>query len=237
MIRGLKLLSSLIIMSVVFAAPAWAGVLATDNFNRADTGGTQVEQLGSPTGNWTTNVSAHFLKVLTNAAQIIDPGSDGGERYSGITWPADQYAQVKLPVTTADAGAGRGHGPACRWDTGGAHTGYRLVMNASGYELCRMVAGACSGSGASLSTGTGTKALGGETIRVECTGTGGTVTLRMFKDTVQFGGDISDSSANRILSGAAGIGFSSTSGATANLDDFQGGSFTSGGSRMPILFP
>lgn len=204
-------------------------MLVTDSFVRADSGATQVENLGA---NWTTNTAGKFYKLLSNAVRPVDGANDAVERYSAITWPADQYAKVTLPVTSL-AGVGTGYGIGCRYDTGGANTGYRLVFSRSGYELMRVVAGAAT----SLSSGAGTVVANGDTVSIECLGTGATVTIRMYKNDIQFGGDISDSNAARLLSGAAAITYSSAAGGSDNETSFEGGAMVSGGHASPIVFP
>jgi hypothetical protein len=184
-------------------------VLASDDFNRAN-----ANPIG---GSWTTAPNHNALQLLSNTCQPSSLAVDCGAYYSGITWPADQYAQVK--VTVNSTGTGVGPGLFCRQDTGGANTCYRLVAShaaANNIELGKFIAGAFTG------IWTRTQAFtDGDTLRLEVQGT----TLRAYLNGVQIGADTTDSS---IASGATGIAYSSLTSATTLVDDFEGGDFVSG---------
>lgn len=219
----------LVVLSVGWTAPGWAEtILATDDFNRADSGTTQVENLGA---NWTTNTGSttKFFKLLTNAVKPVDNANDVAERYSALSWPADQCSKVTLPTLSA-AGIGTGYGVGVRMDTGGAHTFYRFIGGGSGYELGRMVTGALT----SIASGSGTTFAGGDTIKL-CVSGSATVALSMYKNDVEFDLGHTDVSGSKLTAGAAGIAYSSAAGGSDNLDTWIGSSLASGGAGGLML--
>lgn len=83
-------LNKLIILFFLFAPlPAFARIIATDNFNRADGG------LGA---NWTTANSKEDPAIVSN--QVQDSSNTGttnaGAFWSANTWPDDQYSQIQI---------------------------------------------------------------------------------------------------------------------------------------------
>jgi len=197
-------------------------ILLTDTFSGAgqiDNGSTWDSVVDSI---WTAGSGA--VKIASGSLS-----SDWHVDAIGATWPADHYAQVTLASPQA-SGAGTGYGPAVRLTNSGGGTFYRLIGNASGYELGKVVAGSFSTITGSQ---TGTTFANGDLLRLEVTGTG-TVTLKMYKGAgggslVQFGGDQTDSSS-AINTGHAGMCYSSTEGTTPGIDAFEGGDFVGGGS-------
>lgn len=184
--------------------------MATDNFNRANE---------SPmAGNW-TNVQGEF-DLVSNAAQPQSLAVDSGARYNAITWPDDHYSQAKLTINNT-GGGGVGIGLLVRCSTS-AVTFYRLAIDhagASNMEIGRTVASAFT----SLSVQTAGAWTDGDTWKFTASGTGATVTLQVYKNGVQVGTDVTDSSANRLLTGQGGIFYSSAA-TSASLDDWDGGS-------------
>lgn len=71
-------------------------VLASDAFTNTD--GTV---LTSHSANWSIQFGADQLKILSNAVGVTATGNVRGNRYSGITWPDDQYSQAAV-VAVAD---------------------------------------------------------------------------------------------------------------------------------------
>lgn len=184
--------------------------LASDNFDRAD---------GALGANWTANSAESGTLTIVSNAVARGTDSDASAIYNAVAWPNDQYSEIT--IGTADTVVGNGMGPICRSPSSSVKTYYRLIVSSSGYELLKFVAG----GNTSLASGTGTTFAAGNTARLECTG-GATTTLRMYKNGVQFGGDITDSSSP-ITSGNAGIAYSSSSDET--IASWAGGDFSVGG--------
>lgn len=225
----------LILAALCSTAPAWGTgtQLDSDDFNRADTGGTQVEQLGAK---WTTNTSTKFFKIVSNAVKTIDTANDTMERNTNISWPADHCSKLTL-TTVSTSGLGTGYGVSVRTDTGGAHTGYRLVGATGGFELCRLVNGSCSaGGGGSIVSGAGTTFANGDSIELCAQGIGATIMFTMKKSDVEFSAGTTDSNAARLTTGSPGIAYSSTTGSTINADTWIGSSLAAGSQRGSMLF-
>ncbi len=186
-------------------------VLATDAFTGS--AGALGAQWNACTGETVT--TGFNLDGSGNAIPSAGGGGDCSDTNNAVTWPNDQYSEVVLAASGAN-GAGAGCGVTCRAATGSTVTYYRLVGNASGYELGKKVAGSFT----SLSSGSGTTFAATNNLHLEIQST----TLKMMKNAVQFGGNITDSS---IASGRTGIAYSSTDG-TTTIDSWTGGDFSSG---------
>ena len=188
-------------------------VLASDDFNRADNA-----DLGT---NWDAGVGeTDVFKILTNAAAFTS-NFDVDETWNVLTPPNDQYATSTLKATAAD-GVGIGFGVTVRRSVA-ARTYYRLVGNASGYELGRRNAGTFT----SMASGSGTTFAAADKITLEYFGS--TPTLK--KNGVAFGSPPTDSS---IASGRFGVCYSSTAAANDAIDAWEGGDFSGG---APLLRP
>lgn len=161
-------------------------------------------------GAWSITTNLDVYNIASNIAVAGALANDSGAYYSGITWPNNQYAKCTLVATHAD-GAGVGYGVMVRLDTAGSNY-YRLVGNASGFELVKKVAGTTT----SLASGTGTTFTAGDTIALQVSGT----TLTTYKNGVQFGSPITDAA---VATGNAGLGYSSTSSASDGVINFEGG--------------
>ena len=198
----------------------------TDNFNRANE-----TPLASP---WGSNTVDPEFKLVSNAAQPDNVFQDCSSRHTTAGLSADQYAQAKVSMTTGgDAGAGPGVTVRA---ASNAKTYYRLACQKTSpaVELSRFNAGTYT----FLATRTVTWS-DGDTFRVEVSGTGSTVTLKIFRNGSQLGADISDSDGNRITAaGSPGIAFSSGSVVTASVDDFEAGDLERGqGFNQQLLRP
>jgi hypothetical protein len=181
-------------------------ILFSDPFTYANGG------LATANANWPIHTgSVSFFQVSSNAVTLAAAGNDHVASYSGITWPDDIYAQVKVTVTgTADSGAGIG--PAVRM-VAGVESFYSMVCDhaaSNNIRLSRSLAGVHS------TLGNRTQAFtDGAVARLQALGT----VLTMSIDGVPLGADISDAG---IASGRAGIRYSSSE-TSASLDDFEGG--------------
>ena len=190
-------------------------ILASDAFNRADE-----TPLASP---WTQtfNTTRQFL-LSANTAIAEGVNLDCWMFMTGVTWPADQYAQGKVTVAGTSAGTGRGVLVRAQNITT-AKTYYRVVVSkavSNNVELVQFVAGAWSVLAQRTTTW-----VDGDVLRLEVTGSGATVTLKIFQNGSQLGADVSDSSADRITAaGNAGLGGSSTF-TSGNVDDWEAGDF------------
>lgn len=192
-------------------------VLATDNFNRAGPG------LGA---NWTTvtGMGAPQIEssttVRTNAV-----GTDSAARYSAITWPDDQYSQIKV-VTTASTQ--RGVGVIVRCATGAA-TFYGVYAKNLGATATVTLFESTAGTGVDLATTTTTFSAN-DVLKLEAIGTA----LKVYRNgTIISALSVTDAS---ITSGQAGILVFVDSGATTAAigDDWEGGDIDVAGGQ-PIV--
>ena len=185
-------------------------ILATDDFNGASNAdlGAQWDPCTGESG-----PNGFILTGSGSAGPSGGGGSDCSETNNAVTWPNDHYSEITFFATGAN-GAGSGCGVTCRAATGATVTYYRLIGNASGYELGKKVAGSFT----SLSSGTGTTFTAGDKMRLQLSGT----TWTCFKNGVQF----ATGTDSAIASGRAGIAYSSTDG-TTTIDAFEGGSLVS----------
>lgn len=189
-------------------------VLAADDFNRADA----AANLGAL---WTSRQgsSPNQYGIVSNRAQ---PGSFSASDlctfYNGATFPPDQYAQVAVYGITGTTNT-NGLGPAVRIRTDNIGGGssfldmYEMCINAAGsnnVSLNRWVAGAFT------NIAQRTQAFSdGDIARLAIQGT----TLRMYRNGVQLGADVTDTS---LTTGAAGMCLVSAMTAGA-LDSFEAG--------------
>jgi len=218
-----RLLSTLSLLFVLLLpVSGWAGVLATDNFTRANNA-----DLGTAWDENTGESEPGGFDIAGNTALPSNGGSDSSETNNSVTWPNDQYSQVTLTNPTAD-GAGSGSGPTCRAATGATKTYYRVVGNASGYDFGRKVAGTYT----SLNSGTGTTFAAGNTLYLEVKTNGANADWILKKNGTQFA---SGTDTSPIASGRAGIAHSSTS-TTADLSAWEGGDFAGGGSEITQFY-
>lgn len=181
--------------------------LATDNFDRAD-----ANDLGV---NWTEITGDPGFNISANRAVPDSLGADHGERYSALTWPDDQYAQVVLAALDG-TGAETGGGPALRVATDGANTLYRFPASASttvGATYAKIVAGLYT-----LIAQRDADFVVGDTFYAEIQGTQAVIK----KNGVQIGAALPTDGG--ITAGAAGIAYSSTM-TDLDLDDWEGGDF------------
>lgn len=197
-----------------------AATLATDNFNRADQ---------SNMTNW-LNTADHW-QVVSNTSTPTSFGSDALSVYDGsVSWPADQYSQAKLTVTST-LGGGRGPGVVVRAVTTGPSY-YRAVLDhaaSNNVEVGRMVSGTYT-----VLTNRTTTWVDGDVLRLEVTGTGASRVLKIFRNGTQLGADIADASGGIDAANRPGLGFSSSV-TSASADDWEGGSMAAGGTVVPVL--
>ena len=186
--------------------------LASEAFT--DTNGTSL----SAHGNWSTVTGNSQLEVQSNQCEPSNYSVDCANRYNGITWPNNQYAQFTLkgmaPGSSSDVGLGIG----LRFNTGGANSYYRLIpchTSNGNTEISKFVSGSYTqlASGAYNST-----PASGHVIYGEVQGT--TLLCK------QNGSTVLSTTDSSLSSGQAGVFYSgSFSSGTAPLDDWLGGDF------------
>lgn len=195
--------------------------LFSDNFNRADNATVDAT-------NWEENLAADweiFSNKLRNGAAQSSPSAC-------LTTAAAHAAtaDVKVTVTQANGGSLADGGPVARWAST-AHGGSSLGYAADVYTAkCEIYRHDTSGSGTLLRTAAVTQVANG-VIRLEVSGTGATVTLKVFYNGVQQGADVSDGSASRITAANRTGVYSwsnSTSTGQGDYDDFLVEDFASG---------
>ena len=169
-----------------------------DNFNRAD-----ANPIG---GNWTTMPVYSALKVASNKVQG-STASTNGAFWNASTPSVDQFSELKMDQQDG--------GPAVRVRTSTQVDMYFTDSLASIYRLARMVNGSYT-----ILQNLGNPT--GKVVRLEATGSGASVTLKVFYDGVQQGSDYVDTNAARLTTGTVGIYLY----ATDSGDDWQGGEIT-----------
>jgi hypothetical protein len=182
-------------------------VLASDNFNRANNA-----DVGA---NWTPVTGFSSAQIVGNRVQASATGVDVAERYSGISWPNDQYSQC----VAATVESGSNVGPCVRLSAA-AMTGYVTSCESAQSTLYRVNAGDFN------AIGTGAGIVAGDVLRLEAQGD----QITLFVNAVTRIGPITNSD---IASGSAGIGLFVDTLANGEIDDWQGGDFVAAGGQSP----
>jgi hypothetical protein len=185
-------------------------ILATDNFTRAD------ENPLSQGGNWTNPASDRF-QIVSTVACATAPINDCYSTYTGVSFPNDQYAAVRIGspgLFVSEAG----YGVVLRFVD--ANNFYRIVTKADEVSVAKI-----QSSSFSVITTRAVTMVTGDIFKAEVRGT----TIRVYQNGVQLGADISDATTT-LLSGRAGL---YNSGPTANpptgVTSFEAGDFASAG--------
>lgn len=200
-------------------------LLFTDDFNRADN-----VDLGA---DWSTarTTTPRLFKIVSNAALPADSNGDSGEVNDTVGVLTDCWAEATLK-SPGSGGVGAGCGVLLRnaSPVTGPYNKYRVVANASGYEVGKFV----SGTFTSLGSGSGTTFATNDTLYAEIIGAqinckkgssggvGGT----------SFGSFTSDSTFS---SGLSGVLYSSTDGASTGVDSWSVGDFISDLSAQVLM--
>lgn len=197
------------------------GVLATDDFNRADE---------NPLGNgvWTSSFGASDAgKIVSNAVQAVTIGDDCGSTYTGVSWPNDQYGQILLTTFFGGAVDETGVGLALRLaDTSNF---YRVVMNknvANNLTFAKIQSGSYS-----VLTQFTVAAANGDTFKVEVQGT----TLKAYINGVQVGSDVADPTTT-LAAGDVGLFWSGPTASGTIIDNFEGGDFAPSGPQNQLAW-
>ena len=187
-------------------------VLASDDFNRADE-----NPLASP---WATQTGLSNTKLLSNRCSYdIMDGSNRGNFYGGVAWPADQWSKAKLYCVST---GGVRQGPALYVRmAAGAITNYRFSTDhaaATNCNISRFVAGVRT------TVVDFTQAWSdGDEWELWVEGPATAARLRTFLNGVQKS-DTTDNSS--IAAGFPGIGVSGNATITSwSIDDWSGGDF------------
>jgi hypothetical protein len=183
-----------------------AAALALDNFNRANE---------NPLGNgvWSTVTGLSAMQVASNIATPSNLGADCGSRYSGISWPNDQYSRAKLTVN-GTVGVGAGIALYVRV-AAAANTGYRLTVDHAATNNV-FVKRFNAGTPTTLTGFPVTQSWSdGATWELRVTGS----QVQVFLNGVQVGPTVTDTN---IASGSPGIGYSSTE-TSGSVEDWEGG--------------
>lgn len=152
-------------------------------------------------------------------------------RHNVETFNADQYAQVVL--TAGLIAAGEYGGPAVRCQAG-ANTSYHVEANGTNFYVSR-----CNDPNTQTTlAGPVTQTFAaGDVLRLEVTGTGATVTLKVFRalaasptSFTQVGTDYPDTSGSRITTAGQGGIFKYGDQGTARITSFEAGNLAGGGS-------
>jgi hypothetical protein len=194
-------------------------VIFSDNFNRANS-----DSLGA---NWTENAALGTdVDIVGNVARAMSHGGSGAvietttNAHAAI---ADCRVTVRLVSTSCYAG------PIVRWNQS-TFDGYMAVLNVTGTITVYRIIG---GTPTSLGTRSVTRVTG-ETVGLEVSGTGATVTLKVFHNGAQQGADISDTDAARITA-AGRTGVDIVAIANGEVDDFEVDDLSVSGSVIPVI--
>lgn len=180
---------------------------ATDDFNRAN---------GSIGANWTVS-SGNVFEVDTNRLKHTSASGAGGvARYTATSFPADQYASVKLAVL------GNAVGPVVR---AGASQVYLFIGSAPGYwDLVRVNYITVAAVGLA-SNNAGPTPAAGDVLELRAEGT----SLRGYVN----GALIVSATDSVLTSGSPGIMGYGAAGGTDRVDDFAAGAISL--IRTPVL--
>lgn len=182
-------------------------LLASDGFNR-----TNANPIGSP---WTTITSTSAYQITSNAAAPTATASDCGSRWTGPTFPNDQWVQGRITMAGTNTGAGPGLVARC---ASAAETLYMIVANHNGTGSCTLYK-AVSGTFTMPWGGNRTVVWAdGDLWRLEVRGT----TLRVLVNGTPVGADVTDSG---VTSGNPGI-FSSSTITSGSIDEWCAGDFS-----------
>lgn len=191
--------------TATFAVKPAPNEIATDAFTRSN---------GGVGANYSTPTGTTEVQVVSNTAQGPTDATTYVSSWSADTFDNDQWAEADVTLGgTSSEGA-----VYVRLATGGAFTGYGFIWDtaASGtYRIVEVTAGSEANIG-STSTGVGT--TGTKTLRLEVVGTA----LTAYVDGVE----VLTTTDATITAGEPGIGMYRSSGATATLDDFSAGDWT-----------
>ena len=173
-------------------------------------------------GVWSTQTGEGVMEKSAGVARPTGFGDDSAANYNAVTWPDNQYCQAVL--STDETESDRGPALGLRMSSS-ANTWYRItVSHTSGgtaaISIGRFLASAFTQRGTRDTTWTD-----GDTFRAEITGQGASTVIKVFKNGVQVGTDLTDD-ASAINSGRVGIGHGSLNlGTRADLDNWEGGDF------------
>lgn len=178
--------------------------LFSDNFNRAN-----AEVVDAT--NWVEN-PANDWDIVSNEVQC---GTASPPAFMLTTTSAHAaVADVAVSVTRR-TGAGFDGGVVAREQNGTGATCYYLdCYGTNNVEIYRRVGGSDT-----LVDSRNTTHADNDVYRMEVTGTGATVTIKVFKNGVQMGADIADTNGSRIVA-AGQTGILSWGGAPMQYDDF-----------------
>lgn len=163
---------------------------ATDNFNRAD---------GPIGSNWTGAI--HGFQIVSNATTGDTNGANNLVFWNADTFNADQKSEVTVTAI------GNGQGPAVRCNATGGGNGYIVYAAGTVIQLYEFTNGT-----ATLVHDYSSSIAAGDVLRIEAEGT----TIRVYKNNVQVGTDITDSTH---ATGSAGLYSGSD---TGSMDDWTG---------------
>lgn len=198
----------------------------TDDFNRANQ--------NPLAGNWTCEIGPGSppLPATWENSQILNQkvwGTSAGHScpawWNADTFGANQFSQAKI-YGLANPGV------MCRCVAGAGTAYFYMYPDRNTATLYRFV----GGSDFQLIYSVPTTYADGDTIRLEVTGTGATVTLRLYKNSILIG-SFDDTAAQRITTaGKLGIHSDGNGEAEAGIDDWTGGDLSTGEcSSMSLL--
>jgi hypothetical protein len=199
---------------------------ATDGFSQTS-GSTQA--LATYSASWTIVEGSFNVPSGANAAAAGSVNYNTA-RWNADTFDADQYSQSVITSTLLADGTFGGAAVRCQ---SAAVTLYHAHTNGSDVYVDKSVAGTKSGLAGPLSQ----SFSAGDVIRLEVSGVGATVTLRVYRAAAatptvftQIGSDITDTAGDRITAaGSAGIFcYDFNNAGNCRITNWQGGNLAAG---------
>lgn len=199
---------------------------ATDTFLQS-TGSTQSIAVY---GSWAV------LEGGFNVRSGVGRAEGTGGTYNTARWTADTFDADQYAIVTLDAPASATYpGPAVRCQSG-ANTSYHCEVDNGGTLY---VSKNLAGTQSTLTTRT-LSVANGDRVKLEVSGGGATVTLRVYhalaaspNTFTQLGADVTDSSSPIVTAGAAGI-FQYSASTSTGIAAWEGGNLGGGGGATSV---
>lgn len=170
------------------------------------------------------------IEIISNSIHAPYSTLPLDDRITG-TYSVDQYAKIAVSgFNTGSEGSRMGVILRASTQVGTARDMYRIYVtnDATDSLKCDRV---INNAATNLRNDTSQTWANGDTVEAEVTGSGATVTIKLFRNGVQVGTDISDTDANRLLTGNPGTHCYLGAEDILRGDNFEAGDVTAGGGQ------